>query len=250
MDDIHLMIGVDQKNHFNSIQYCLVESIASYMFSKSSSHCYCIILLHHTIASFFFIWFVLLMHENYFQFHFSVEQLWISYSSSIMSKDSVRRFYGHTPYVSRFTRLVEASEAASSSSASRINLVILPPDDSIESEEEFIDGKGMPANVAGPMEVHEYRWDSGADEDLKADPGPSKNKKIKKINWRKCEDTKLDETFFDLLDCEPLAIFQYFFCNGNNNYKGRNFAIYRKQKQPLFRYHGKKYHEILGHTYH
>ena len=35
----------------------------------------------------------------------------------------------------------------------------------------------MPADVAGPMEVHEYRSDSehsDADEDLKADPGPSK----------------------------------------------------------------------------
>ena len=52
----------------------------------------------------------------------------------------------------------------------------------------------MSANVAGPMEVHEYRSDSDADEDLKADPGPSKNKKMKKVNWRKCEDTKLDET--------------------------------------------------------
>ena len=35
----------------------------------------------------------------------------------------------------------------------------------------------MPADVAGPMEVHEHRSDSeysNADEDLKADPGPSK----------------------------------------------------------------------------
>ena len=55
-------ISVDQKNHFKLIQYCLVESIASYMFSKNSSHCYSIILLHHTVASFFFICFVLLMH--------------------------------------------------------------------------------------------------------------------------------------------------------------------------------------------
>ena len=46
-----------------------------------------------------------------------------------MSKDSVRGFYGQTPHVSRFTRLAEASEAASSSSASTVDLVILPPDD-------------------------------------------------------------------------------------------------------------------------
>ena len=46
-----------------------------------------------------------------------------------MSKDSVRRFYGHTTYVSRFTRLAEASEAASSYSASSVDLVILPLDD-------------------------------------------------------------------------------------------------------------------------
>ena len=145
----YVIIGVDKKNHFSSIQYCLVESIASYMFSKNSSHCYCIILLHHTVASYFFICFVLLMHEDYFQFHFSVEQLWISYSSSIMSKDSVRRFYGHTPYISRFTRLAEASEAASSSSASSLDLVIVPPDDGNKSEEEFVDGEGMPTDVAG-----------------------------------------------------------------------------------------------------
>ena len=87
------MIGVDQKSHFN--QFCLVESIASYMFCKNSSHCYYIILLHQTVASFFFICFVLLMHENYFQFHFSVEQLWISYSSSIMIK-------GTACYISTF----------------------------------------------------------------------------------------------------------------------------------------------------
>ena len=41
---------------------------------------------------------------------------------------------------------------------------------------------------------------------------------MKKVNWRKCEDTKLDETaeiplilekeFPDLPDCEPLTIFQ------------------------------------------
>ena len=94
------------------------------------------------------------MDENYFQFHFSVEQLWISYSSSIISKDSVRRLYGHTPYVSRFILLAEASEAAPSSSASSVDLVILPPDDSKESEEEFVDGEGMPGDVARPTEVH------------------------------------------------------------------------------------------------
>ena len=81
----------------------------------------------------------------------------------------------------------------------------------------------MQADVAGPMEVHEYRSDSkhsDADKDLEADPGPSKNKKMKNVNCRKREDTKLDETaetplvieeeLPDLPDCESLAIFQHF----------------------------------------
>ena len=113
-----------------------------------------------------------------------------------MSKDSVRRFYGQTTYVSLFTCLAEASEPASSSSASSIDLVILPLDDGNESEEEFVDGDGMPADVAGPMEVHEYRSDSehsDADEDLEVDRGPSKNKIMKKVNWRKCGNIKLNE---------------------------------------------------------
>ena len=45
----------------------------------------------------------------------------------------------------------------------------------------------MPADVAGPMEVHEYRSDSehsDADEDLEAEPGPFKNKTMKKVNCR------------------------------------------------------------------
>ena len=39
----------------------------------------------------------------------------------------------------------------------------------------------MPADVAGPMEVHEYRSDSehsDADEDLETDAGPSKNRPL------------------------------------------------------------------------
>ena len=42
---------------------------------------------------------------------------------------------------------------------------------------------------------------------------------MKKVNWRKCDDIKLDETtetpliledeFPDLSDCEPLGIFQH-----------------------------------------
>ena len=84
-----------------------------------------------------------------------------------MSKDTVRGFYGQTTHVSRFTRLAEASEAASSSSASTVDLVILPPDDCNE---------WMSVDVAGPMEVHQYRSDSkhsDADEELEADAGPS-----------------------------------------------------------------------------
>ena len=89
-----------------------------------------------------------------------------------------------------------------------------------ESEEEFVDGEGMPADAAGPMEVHEYRSDSehsDSDEDLEADLGPSKNKKMKKVNWRKCVDTKLDESAETPLILEeefpdlPEGIFQRFF---------------------------------------
>ena len=45
----------------------------------------------------------------------------------------------------------------------------------------------MPADVARPKEVHEYRSDSehsDADEDLEAEPGPFKNKTMKKVNCR------------------------------------------------------------------
>ena len=46
---------------------------------------------------------------------------------------------------------------AFSSPASSVDLVISPPDDGNEPEEKFVDGEGMSADVAGPMEVHEYR---------------------------------------------------------------------------------------------
>ena len=84
-------------------------------------------------------------------------------------QDSVRKFYGQTPYVFRFTSLAEVSEAASSPSTFSVELVILPSDDGKKSEEDFVDGQRVPADVAGPMEVHEYRSDSehsDADEDL------------------------------------------------------------------------------------
>ena len=62
----------------------------------------------------------------------------------------------------------------------------------------------MPADVAGPMEVHEHRSDSehsNADEDLKRIL-VLQNKKMEKVNWGKCEDTKLDETAETLLILE------------------------------------------------
>ena len=59
-----------------------------------------------------------------------------------------------------FTRSAKASEAAPSSSASSVDLVISPPDDGNEREEKFVDGEGMSADVAGPMEIREYRSDS------------------------------------------------------------------------------------------
>ena len=56
--------------------------------------------------------------------------------------------------LSRLTRLAEASKAASSSNTSSADLVILHSDDGSESEEEFVHGEGMPADVAWPMEVN------------------------------------------------------------------------------------------------
>ena len=50
--------------------------------------------------------------------------------------------------LSRLTRLAEASKAPSSSNTSSADLVILHSDDGSESEEEFVDGEGMPADVA------------------------------------------------------------------------------------------------------
>ena len=52
------------------------------------------------------------------------------------------------------------------------------------------------------MEVHEYRSyseHSDVDEDPEANSSPSKNKRRKNVNWRKCEDTKPGETEETLL---------------------------------------------------
>ena len=51
-------------------------------------------------------------------------------------------------YLISLTRLAEASKAPSSSNTSSADLVILHSDDGSESEEEFVDGEGMPADVA------------------------------------------------------------------------------------------------------
>ena len=50
--------------------------------------------------------------------------------NNIMSNNNVRTFYGksHSPHVSKYVRLSEATTAATSSAADEIDLVILPPD--------------------------------------------------------------------------------------------------------------------------
>ena len=76
-----------------------------------------------------------------------------------MSNNNVRTFYGksHSPDLSKYVRLSEATTAATSPAADEIDLVILPPDDGHLSEEEQIDENSdiLPGDVAGRIEVHE-----------------------------------------------------------------------------------------------
>ena len=75
-----------------------------------------------------------------------------------MSNNNVRTFYGksHSPHLSKYVRLSEATTAATSSAADEIDLVI--PDGGQLSEEEQIDENNdiLPGDVAGQIEVHEY----------------------------------------------------------------------------------------------
>ena len=100
-----------------------------------------------------------------------------------------------------------------------------------------------------------------ADEDPETDPGFSKNKKMKKVNCRKCEDIKLNETaetpfilekeFPDLPDYEPLAIFQRFFAMEIITMITEETLRYARSKNNhSFDITKKRYHEFLGHTYH
>ena len=86
-----------------------------------------------------------------------------------MSSNNVRTFYGksHSPHVSKYVRLSEATTAATSSAEDEIDLVILPPNGGQLSEEEQIDENNdfLPADVTGQIEVHEY--ENVRDEDEK-----------------------------------------------------------------------------------
>ena len=77
-----------------------------------------------------------------------------------MSNNNVRTFYGktHSPHVSKYVRLSEATTAAMSSAVDEKDLVKLPPDGGQLSEEEQIDENNdiLPAVVYGQIEVHEY----------------------------------------------------------------------------------------------
>ena len=120
-----------------------------------------------------------------------------------MNKNNVRTFYGksHSQYVSKYVRLSEATTAATSSAADEIDLVILPPNDGQLSEEEQIDQNNdiLPADEAGPIEVHEYNnigdeddQDAFDNEELQSPKKKSKSKSVRdKPRWKKSEDTLL-----------------------------------------------------------
>ena len=120
-----------------------------------------------------------------------------------MSNNNVRTFYGksHSPHVSKYVRLSEATTAATSSAADEIDLVILPPDGGQLSEEEQIDENNdiLPADVAGQIEVHEYENVSDEDDEnefdndeLQPSKKKSKSKSVRdKPRWKKSEDTLL-----------------------------------------------------------
>ena len=100
-----------------------------------------------------------------------------------MSSNNVRTFYwkSHSPHVSKYVWLSEATTAATSSVADEIDLVILPPDDGQLSEEKQIDESNdiLPADVAGHIEMHEYENVSDEDDENEFDNDelqPSKKK--------------------------------------------------------------------------
>ena len=151
-----------------------------------------------------------------------------------MSNNNVRTFYGksHSPHVSKYVRLSEATTAATSSAEDEIDLVILPPNGGQLSEEEQIDENNdiLTADVAAEIEVHEYENVSDEDDENEFDNDeiqPSKKKsKSKSVRdkprWKKLEDTvlcynqeeepvRLVEDFSHLPDLNPFDFFSFYF---------------------------------------
>ena len=93
--------------------------------------------------------------------------------SNLMSNNNVTTFSGnsHSPHVSKYVWLSEATTAATSSVADEIDLVILPLDGGQLSEEEQTDKNNaiLPADVAGQIEVHEYENLSDEDDENEFD---------------------------------------------------------------------------------
>ena len=151
-----------------------------------------------------------------------------------MSNNYVRTFYvkSHSPRVSKYVQLSEATTAATSSAADEIDLVILPPDGGQLSEEEQIDENNdiLPADEAGQIEVHEYENVSDEDDENEFDDDelqPSKNKSKSKsvrdkTRWKKLEDmflcynqgeepVRLVEDFPHLPVLKPFDFFSLYF---------------------------------------
>ena len=151
-----------------------------------------------------------------------------------MNKNNVRTFYGksHPQYVSKYVRLSEATTAAMPSAADEIDLVKLPPDDGQLSEEEQIDQNNdiLPADVAGQIEVHEYKnvrdeddQDAFDNDELQLPKKKSKSKSVRdKPKWKKSEDTllcsnqgedpaRLVEDFPHLPELNPFDFFSLYF---------------------------------------
>ena len=151
-----------------------------------------------------------------------------------MNKNNVRTFYGksHSPYVSKFVRLSEATTAATSSAGDEIDLVILPPDDGQLLKEEQIGQNNdiLPADVAGQIEVHEYNNVSDEDDqdafdndELQPPKKKSKSKIVRgKPRWKRSENTllcsnqgeepvRLVEDFPHLRDLKPFDFFSLYF---------------------------------------
>ena len=134
---------------------------------------------------------------------------------------NAKTFYGNKTVVSRFTRLAEAAEAVSSLSSEDIDVVILPPDEGNDSEEESVENENIPAEVAGAVELHEGCVSEEESSDEENVYPPAKRSKVHNITWKKMETTKLsdnckqvanlEESFPDLADKDPFSLFRHFF---------------------------------------